>query len=66
MPENYFAHEVGLGGISHLSSNVELVAKNDASDSAYSVAVVATEPFGWKRGGNEEEAKFLFIVLYKE
>ena len=36
-----------------MSSKVELVAKKEASDSAFSMAVVATEPFGWKRKGAE-------------
>ena len=54
------------GGLSFLSSKVELVSKKEASDLAFSVAVVATEPFWWKRGRNKGEAKFLFIVLYKE
>ena len=54
------------GGLSPLSSKVELVANKEASDSVFLVEVVAPEPFGWKRDGNEGQAKFLFIVLYKE
>ena len=49
-----------------MTSKVDLVAKKEAIVSAFSVEVVATEQFGWKRGGNEGDAKFLFIVSCKE
>ena len=42
------------------------MANKEASDSAFSVGIVATEAFGWKRCGNEGDETFLFIVLYKE
>ena len=42
------------------------MANKETGDSVFSVADVATELFGRWTGGNEGDAKFLFIVLYKD
>ena len=48
-----------------MSSKVELVAKKEASDSAFSVAVVATELFGWKGAEMRETRNFCLSSCIK-